>query len=211
MAEVVERAIGFLSEIYGIIKNKFLSDYYSISFNLVFLVLLIVIASALIWRFYKAVSQKNVLVLDLNQYNKVSNQSLKWIFAIVLYFFEYLIIMPLVVLIWFGVLSLAMFVIVNEAYIHNILFVCAGVVISVRILAYFNEELSGELSKLFLFAVLLFVLSLGRIEIGRVLEQLNLLSLFSFELAFYLVVIFMVEVFVRLVYTLVGFVRSKMD
>ena len=49
--------------------------------NLLVLVLMIVLYSIFVWKFYKFISKKNPLGLDLNKYNKIQDSFLSRLFS----------------------------------------------------------------------------------------------------------------------------------
>src|SRR3989339_73649 len=69
--------------------------------NLFLLVLLIVIYSIFIWKFYRFISTKNLIELNLSQYNRSEHPVFTKLIAGTLYFVEYIVILPFLIFFWF--------------------------------------------------------------------------------------------------------------
>ncbi len=121
--------------------------------NLFVLVLLIVIYSIFVWKFYTFISKKNVLDLNLKQYNKSENVFFEKLFAGILYFFEYLLISPFLIFLWFIVLTFFLIALIeNIVDLNTILLVSAAIIAAIRMIAYlpgYGEKLSQDVAKIF--------------------------------------------------------------
>src|SRR3989344_2687449 len=123
-------------------------------FTVAFFMVLIFVYSNFIWKVYRAISRKDIISLNLGQYNYLEHAVLKKILAGILYFIEYIIILPFLVLFWYVLFALVLILFSEIADIQQILLLSAAVVGSIRLLAYFNHELSAELAKLLPFTIL---------------------------------------------------------
>jgi predicted membrane channel-forming protein YqfA (hemolysin III family) len=191
------------------------SNWFSISFNSsqalnVFLFALFLAAVSLfIFEFYKSTSKKNLISLNLSKYNKSEHPLMSKIAAIWLYLLEYAIIMPILIILWFAALA-AVLLLMTERPITEILFISAAFITAVRILAYFNEEISQEMAKLFPFIALsIYLLSPGALRISEVLAQAENLPLLINNAFSYIAVVFSVEIVSRFTYSLHEFWRSE--
>ena len=95
-SEIVAAYNGFVATLPSWVQN-FLT--------LFILVLIIVIYSIFIWKFYRFISKKNILQLNLNKYNKTEHPFLTKILAATFYFLEYIIILPFLIFFWFAVFT----------------------------------------------------------------------------------------------------------
>src|SRR3989344_7806599 len=57
----------------------------------------ILILTGFAWIFYKSISKRDILRLDLQQYNVINYPIIKKFFVIIIYFIEYLLIMPIII------------------------------------------------------------------------------------------------------------------
>jgi hypothetical protein len=124
--------------------------------NFFLLVLVVVIYAVLVWKFYRTISKKNVIDLNLNQYNKFNHPLLVKSIAAVLYFFEYLIIMPLLIFVAFGIFTFLL-IVLNDTQAQDtsqILIISAIVIAAIRMTSYYKEALSQDIAKMLPFTLL---------------------------------------------------------
>ncbi len=141
----------------------------SILVVLIFFTALIVIYSIFIFYFYKFLAKKNIIDLNLNQYNYSSSPFLEKFLASVFYIVEYIVILPIATFFWFTFLALFLLILAESQPISTILLIAAGLVASVRITSYINEQLSQDLAKMLPFTL-----------IGLSLTQPNFFKMSSF-------------------------------
>lgn len=70
------------------------------------------------------------------------------------YIFEYLIVFPILVFIWFGIFSTFMFFLAKDLPVATILLMSMALVATIRITSYYKEDLSKDLGKMIPFALL---------------------------------------------------------
>ena len=116
--------------------------------NLLILVLMIVIYSIFVWKFYKFVSKKNPLGLGLNKYNPTQNSFFSRLFQGTFYFVEYLLILPFLIFIIFAVFTFFLIIISQSQETSQILFISAAIITAIRMTAYYKENLSQEIAKM---------------------------------------------------------------
>ena len=86
-------------------------------------ILLISIYSIFVWKFYRFLAKRDLLELNLNQYNNSDHPFLKKFFEVLLFIAEYIIILPVVVFFWFFVISIILLLLAKEHSISNILLI----------------------------------------------------------------------------------------
>ena len=177
----------------------------------VFLLAILIAAIAIfIWNFYKSISQKDLITLNLSRYNTAQHPSLYKLLAIVFFFLEYLILMPVLILLWFFALSIIILVIAEEREINQILLISAAMVTSVRILAYHKNEIAKDLAKLFpLITLSVFLLSPRAFDLEIVLGKISAIPSLLGSVFYFLLIIIIVEVFLRALYTIMEFWQSE--
>ena len=83
-------------------------------------------------------------------------------------------------------------------------------VAAIRMLAYYNQEIAKDLAKLFPFITLsLFILTPGAFNVEGILNQLNALPSLFRSIFSFLIVIFIVEIILRIIYTATEFLRTE--
>jgi len=206
MVEVINTWAGSLIVAY----NDFISmlpGWIQIFINLFLLVLLIVVYSVFVWKFYTFISKKNILSLNLNQYNKTEHAFWSKIITITFYFVEYLLILPVLVFFWFAVFTLFMIFLVEEVIkVHTILLISATVIASIRMAAYYKKPLAEDIAKLFPFMLLattvLSPLFFQEDLFVKIAERLFELPTFFGEIIIYLGFIIILEAILRFFYFL---------
>jgi len=174
-------------------------------FSVLMLAIAVSVVSIFIWYFYKSLSQRDLISLNLKKYNTSSHPVISKFFATGLYLIEYALIMPLLIFVWFTALSFVLVLISNKGNLHSILLLTAVMVASIRILAYVKHEISQDLAKLFPFITLsIFLLSPEAFDLSGIVERSSDLVLLSGNLFSFFLVIFFVEIILRLIFTIRG-------
>jgi hypothetical protein len=78
----------------------------------------------------------------------------KKITSVIAYVFKYVIVFPLVVLVWFVVYSTFLFFMAPDISTEHVFLIVISLVVTVRISAYYKEDLAKDFAKLIPFALL---------------------------------------------------------
>lgn len=177
--------------------------------NLLIFSILIAIYSVFIWKFYKFLARRNIIYLNLKQYNKTERPLLNKFLHSILFLAEYIIILPIIVLIWFVILSLFLLVLSKQQSVQQIILISAAIVAATRITAYISESLSRDLSKMFPFTILvIFLLDPNFFSLDLLVKRFFEISGFLNNIVFYFVFILIVEFLLRFGYTIIEFIKS---
>ncbi|RMD67722.1 hypothetical protein D6817_00675, partial [Candidatus Pacearchaeota archaeon] len=118
--------------------------------------------------------------------------------ASALYFLEYVVIAPALLVIWFAALAIVLFLIAGEKSAQSILLISAVMIASIRILSYFHEEIAKDLAKLFPFMALsVFILSPNAFNFQSFLDKLSKVPFFIEDIASFIVLILAIEILLR--------------
>lgn len=181
-----------------------LPEQYKIIINIFIYTVLIALYSIFVFEFYKLLARKNIIQLNLSQYNTSEHPFFKKLLAALFFLLEYLIILPVLVFFWFAVLAFLLMLLSEEQSVGQILLISAAIVGAIRITSYFREDLSIELAKLFPFTVLIiFLLSKNFLEFISVIEKLAEIPLFLNQIFTYLIFLVVFEILMRFFYTLI--------
>jgi hypothetical protein len=169
--------------------------------NLFLLIFLVVVYAIFVWKFYRFISKKNILGLNLNKYNKSHHPLLTKLFAGLLYFVEYIIILPFLIFFWFSLFTIFLILLTTDLEIQTLLIISATVIAAIRITSYipkYGENLSQELAKLLPFTLLaISLLNPGFFNISRIFANFSgLLGSFE-EIGYYLIFIIIFEIILR--------------
>ena len=201
MAEVIKNFGTELISIY----NEFISvlpPYLGQFINLLILVLMIVFYSIFVWKFYKFISKKNPVGLDLNQYNKFQHSFLSKLAHGALYFIEYILILPFLIFIIFTVFTFFLIILAQSQETSQILIISAAIITAIRMTAYYKENLSQEIAKMLPFTLLaITVLNPNNFSdtqyLERIFSHLSNISGFFSQIINYLVFIVIIESVLR--------------
>src|SRR3989344_1221995 len=187
----------------------FIPQEYQVLFNLSAYTLLIVLYSIFIWKFYKFLASKEIIHLNLKQYNYSNNPFLEKLFAVGLYTIEYLIILPFLVLFWFAILSSFLMVLSESENALQILLISAAIIASTRITAYINEDLSREIAKVFPFTILvMFIIDPNFFDLTDLFEKISQIPEFLNNITIFIVFIFAIEFVLRFLSEIYEFTQS---
>lgn len=183
------------------VYNSFISifpDYVKDFVILFLLVLIIVLYSVFIWKFYRFIARKNIIGLNLSKYNKSQHPFLEKLFAVILYFVEYIIILPFIIFFWFSVFAIFLILLTEGIDMKSILIITATIIASIRMVSYYNEDLSKDLSKLLPFTLLAITITKpGFFNIETILGHFSEFSGFFDKIVFYLIFIISLEIILR--------------
>ncbi len=175
-----------------------LPEIYQKIFTVAVYMVLIFIYSIFIWKVHKAISRKDVISLNLRQYNSFDHPTVKKLFAGILYFIEYIILLPFLILFWYILFALVLIFFSEIVSIEQILLLSAAVVGSIRLLAYYNREISAEVAKLLPFTILaITLLSHKLMDVTRFNETINLIGDYGIFVFYALIFIVALEVILR--------------
>ncbi|MFH1174837.1 MAG: hypothetical protein V1725_06905 [archaeon] len=166
------------------------------------LVLGIVLYVFIIFAFYKFMATRDILKLNLVQYNTTEHPLLKNAMHVLLYVVEYIMIFPILAVLWFFILTCLLLFLVRDQSVAGVLLVSAAMVAAVRATSYINEEVAQELAKL-LPLVLLGVLLIDSSywSANKVYDFLDQLPTLLTTMVYYVIFIIVIEILMRLAYT----------
>ena len=170
----------------------------SLMLTLLFFTAVLVIYSVFVFYFYRFLAKKNLIELNLAQYNQYSNPAIIKFFATLFYIAEYIIILPVLTFFWFAVLAVLILVLSEDLTSSTILLISAALVASVRITAYLSENLSRDLAKMLPFTLIAIAITKpGFFIIQSLLERVQEIPTLFSNIPYYLVFIVLVELVMR--------------
>ncbi|MCK5609349.1 hypothetical protein KAR91_46175 [Candidatus Pacearchaeota archaeon] len=172
--------------------------YVASLFNLLFLVLLVVIYSVFVWKFYRFIATKNLIELDLSRYNKLEHPTAAKALAFIFYFVEYLLILPFLIFFWFAAFTFFLIILTDNLDVKTLLVISATVIAAIRMTAYYREDLSKDVAKMLPFTLLsVSLLNPGFFDVERIIGHITRLPEFFGEITLYLVLIIGIEMILR--------------
>ncbi|MBT4376856.1 hypothetical protein HOD29_05785 [archaeon] len=166
--------------------------------NLFLIVLVIVVYAMFIWHFYRWIAQKNIFNLNLKKYQRSEHPFMAKAGAGIFNLLEYIVILPFLVFVWFGIFSLFLMLLTDISNLNTILVVSATVVTAIRIASYYKEDLAKDLAKLLPFTLLgIALIQSGTIGFQKLLTHLANIPAFVSQIGIYLLFIIFIELILR--------------
>jgi hypothetical protein len=167
----------------------------------IFSFLAVTLYSIFVWNFYHFLARRDILRINLSQYNKSEHPTFYKLIALLIFILEYALIVPFLVFFWFFIMSLILFLLAKELPIGSVFLVSAGIIGSVRITSYYNEDLSKDLAKMFPFTILAVALvTPGFFDLSLTIAKFGEIGLFLDQIFFYMIFIVFLELLLRLFY-----------
>ena len=158
--------------------------------SVVILTVFIVIVALISWQFYRTLSQRDFIKLNLHRYNLSENPTSKKVIASVFYIIENILIMPILIILWFVVFIIILFVIAEQPDIDKILLVGAALIAAIRVLAYSVHSLSEDVAKLFpLIMLSVFLLSPIHVNFNNFIGQVQQVPLLFHDIPYFFLAI----------------------
>jgi|APSaa5957512576_1039674.scaffolds.fasta_scaffold51249_2 hypothetical protein len=185
-------------EIYNNIAGA-IPDQYSLIATLLFFTLIIVIYSVFVYYFYKFIAKKNIIELNLDQYNRTEHPTATKLLAVFFYIVEYIILLPVLTLIWFSVFSVFLLLLSETSQAATILMLSAALIASIRVVSYVSQNLSRDLAKVVPFTLLaLFITNPNFFVVSRFFERISQIPDLLSHVPYYLILIIVLEILMRI-------------
>lgn len=166
--------------------------------NIILLVVLVTLFCMFIWKIYTIISKKNIINLNLKQYNQSTHPVFGRFLGALLYFVEYIIIFPFFVFLWFLAFTFFLMLLTKGLEVQTILMVSAIIIISIRATAYYKEPLSRELAKLLPFTLLAVAMTeKGFFNFEEIVGRFSQLPMYFNSILSYLLIIVILEIVLR--------------
>ena len=203
-AEIINWFGGFFIGLESSIPER-----YRILVGLSLYTMFILLYSVFIWKFYKFLARKDIIKLNLKQYNRTQNPGLEKFFAIVLNSVEYIIILPFLVLFWFSILAFFILILSESSDVLHIMLITGAIIAATRVTSYISEDLSKDLAKIFPFTILAtFLLNPDFFNVGRLFEKIIQIPSIFENIVIFMVFIFVIEFILRGFYSIVELIYS---
>ncbi len=168
----------------------------------------IVMYSVFIWHFYRLISRREIISLDLNRHDSGKKKTVLFI----AYVTKYIIVFPLIITAWFFVYSLFMFFLAPDIPQDFVFLVVISLVIAIRMAAYYKEDLSKDLAKMIPFALLgIFLVNTSIFTLDQFYDRLDGFVPFLGKIATFVIFAICVEAVLRVLFSIKCKIRSSSD
>ena len=159
-----------------------------------------------VFRFYRFVASRDMFALDLSKYEESQRGWLRVVLHLVLYVCKYIILFPVFAFFWFGVLTVILAFLSRDQTMSEILRMALVTVSSIRVVSYYDEDLSRDLAKILPFGVLAFFLvDSSSLSVRESFDVLRDVRDHSENILYYLVLLIALEFTLRLLMAFVKF------
>jgi hypothetical protein len=166
--------------------------------NISLISILVTLFFIFIYKLYHIICKKNLLELNLRQYNTASHAGYKKFMGTLLYFIEYIIIFPFFVIFWFCMFTIFVMLLAKGLDFAAVLTISTIIIIVIRTTAYFKESLSKEIAKLLPFTMLVVAITEKEFfNFERVFIRAAELPLFFEDILVYIAIIVVIEIILR--------------
>jgi len=184
----------------------------SITAPLIMFVLGISLYSLFIFRFYRFLARKDIFHLNLQKYSDNFFGFVGKFFSVLFYIIEYLIIFPLFAFFWFAVVAMILIIMAEKLDIATLLMISMALVASIRVTAYYNEDLSKDLAKMFPFALLaVFLLDIANFSYDRTWNTLATIPSMWKQILYYFGFTIVLEIVLRIINGVAGLINPKKE
>jgi len=175
-----------------------LAEAFSLLKPLLLFIIGMSVYSLFIFKFYRFVAKKDIFKFHLFGSEHGENGFVKTFLNGVSYVFKYLIVFPLFTFFWVIILSGILAFLSKSNGMENVLLVSLALVGVIRIMAYYSEDLSKDLSKMLPFALLgVFLVDISYFSISNSIDSLLQLPRLWKTSVYYLLFIILMEFVLR--------------
>ncbi len=202
MSEVVTSIGSSVSDLYNIFLSGMPAGSQKI-INLLLIVLFVTIYAILIWNFYRWISKREILKLNVWIKSRTSSPGGSRFLGGVFYILENLVLLPIIIFLWYLFFTVFLVFLTENMPLSSILTISAIIITAIRMTAYYNEEVARELAKMLPLTLLAVALTQhGIFNFSEVIENLSQIPNYISEIWIYFIFIFVVE-FVLTIFDLI--------
>lgn len=170
-----------------------------------------VIYGIFIFHFYRFLAKRDMFNIKLAKRLSSGSGTTK-VGSVLAYIVTNFFIYPIVIFVWFIVYSLFMFFLAQGVEPATVFLVVSALVISVRIAAYYAEDLAKDLAKLLPFAMLgVFLLSPQFFTVEDIIQRVNQFSGLFIQISEFLIIAIVIETVLSLSYLIKQKIRPKKE
>ncbi len=169
-------------------------------FSLLILVLVVFIYALLIWKFHRFIAKKDILELNLDQYNQSTHPIFAKVFGSLFYVAEFILLLPFTLIVGFFLFSIFLIVLTDVSIpVQNVFLISATIIAVIRLAAYYREDLAREIAKLLPLTLLaIAVTELDFLNPTRFFDGISVIPSLFGEILIYFLFLFLLEVLLRL-------------
>jgi hypothetical protein len=165
----------------------------------------IAVYSLFIFKFYRFVARREIFEIKKKE-GKTSILGAIW------YIIKYILLFPIFTFFWFLVLTIILAFLSKGNDIQTVLLISIALVAVIRVMAYYDEDLSKDLAKMLPFALLgVFLVDITYFSASTSLETIKLIPASWRAITYYLVFIIILEFLLRMLYGISSLFRKNKE
>jgi len=157
--------------------------------------------SMFIFKFYRFVARRDVFKTNSKKKDGSNKTGLGKFFTYIVYIFKHIFALPIIIFFWFVILSVILAFLSKQEGAQMVLLVSIALIATIRIMAYYNEDLSKDLAKMLPFALLgIFLVDISFFSTENSFNVIAQIPSLWNILVYYFIFLILLEFVLRLVF-----------
>jgi len=196
--------VELLTTVNNLASNFSLAEALELIKPLLIFILGVAVYSIFIFHFYRFIARREIFKFNLKKYENHKHKNVKGFFHVIFYIIKHVIIFPILTFFWFLVMTMILAFLSRQDNLQPILLITIALVAVIRIMAYYNEDLSKDLAKMLPFALLgVFLVDITFFSAATSLQTIGSLPEQWKIVIYYLVFIIVLEFVLRIIYSII--------
>lgn len=159
------------------------------------------IYSFFIFKFYRFVARRDIFKPASKIKEGFKKSGANRFFSYVAYIFKHIFLLPILVFFWFACFSVILAFLSKQEGAQMVLLVSIALIATIRVMAYYNEDLSKDLAKMLPFALLgIFLVDISYFSIETSINAISQIPSLWNIMVYYLIFLIVLEFVLRILY-----------
>jgi len=191
-----------ISEILQVVTQTFsLNEGLALMKPLSIFILGMAIYSIFIFKFYRFVARRDVFESGSKRKDGSDKKGAEKFFGYAFYVFKHIFLLPVIIFFWFIILSIILAFLSKQEGAQMVLLISIALIATIRIMAYYNEDLSKDLAKMLPFALLgIFLVDISFFSTKRSLDTISQIPPLWNIMVYYLIFLILLELILRILF-----------
>jgi len=146
--------VQILDILHGAADNFSLIEGLTLMKPLAIFILGMSVYSFFIFKLYRFIARRDVFKQASRDKDGTNREGIRKFFAYGVYIFKHIFFLPIIIFFWFVALSVILAFLSRQDSIQIVLLISIALIATIRVMAYYNEDLSKDLAKMLPFALL---------------------------------------------------------
>ena len=196
----------YVSNLPALIQKDLTTNLLNLSAYIVGMVLYAIV----IWFFYRHLAKRDIFKMEIKTPKYGFWAFLSGIWEFLMYLYKSLIVFPFITILWFLVLGGFLLFLSKSQDVNQILLMAVTIIGAARVTAYFNEDLSKDVSKLIPFALLgVFIVDQSYFSIQTAIAKFQAIPNFIHAILQYMIAIVLLEFLLRTFRNIIEWIIEK--